>query len=86
MGVQQHGDDATEIKARTHKKRCEKSTSSSLGVRLCGMQVGMFSNAVFLIIKEMLHHQQKMRKTRLKKPINDMGSRRKTCEIRKRVK
>jgi len=39
MGVQQHGDDATEVKAREHQKRCEKSTSGSLGVRLCGMQV-----------------------------------------------
>ena len=44
MGVQQHGDDATEVKAREHQKRCEKSTSGSLGVRLCGMQVGIFNN------------------------------------------
>ena len=39
MGVQQYGDGATEVKIRDHKERCEKSTSSSLGVRLCGMQV-----------------------------------------------
>ena len=46
MGVQQHGDDATDIKIRDHKERCEKSTSGSLGVRLCGMQVSNLSLSI----------------------------------------
>lgn len=39
MGTRQYGDDATDRKIKDHKDRCEHSTSKSLGLRLCGMQV-----------------------------------------------
>uniref|UniRef100_A0A8C9RJU3 Kinase n=1 Tax=Scleropages formosus TaxID=113540 RepID=A0A8C9RJU3_SCLFO len=39
MGTRQHGDDATEEKAARQIKKCKQTTSSTLGMRVCGMQV-----------------------------------------------
>lgn len=39
VGTRQHGDDISEEKRKKHIERCANSTTKTLGVRICGLQV-----------------------------------------------
>ncbi|GLE01712.1 hypothetical protein PINS_up010546 [Pythium insidiosum] len=39
MGTRQHGEDAPPAKVKSHTAKCAATTSFSLGLRICGMQI-----------------------------------------------
>ncbi|CAL1529554.1 unnamed protein product [Lymnaea stagnalis] len=47
IGSRLHGDDASHVKVASQSQKCQKTTSSSLGLRLCGMQVYHVSTGMY---------------------------------------
>lgn len=48
IGSRLHGDDASSTKVASQTSKCSQTTSSSLGVRLCGMQVYQVTSDTYL--------------------------------------
>ncbi|XP_014897354.1 inositol hexakisphosphate kinase 2-like [Poecilia latipinna] len=57
MGTQQHGDDTPEEKKAIRIRRCQQSTSATLGVRLSGMQVYHSDSGQFMFMSKLHGHK-----------------------------
>ncbi|KAK0043950.1 inositol hexakisphosphate kinase 1 [Biomphalaria pfeifferi] len=47
IGSRLHGDDASQVKVASQLKKCRETTSSTLGLRLCGMQVYHIPSGIY---------------------------------------